>query len=88
VLAAITGGHTTQDLAFSLDNKRIFISVGSGSNVAEGMGKKDPEAVCAWEAEHGRGAAWDCGHVSRCALRSEYLRLCFNEGDAYRARRC
>jgi len=53
------GGHSTRDLAFSLDGKRMFISVGSGSNVAERMSKKDPAAVQAWEAEHGRGAAWD-----------------------------
>ncbi len=53
------GGHSTRDIAFSLDGKRLFISVGSGSNVAESMSKKDPAAVRQWEAEHGRGAAWD-----------------------------
>jgi glucose/arabinose dehydrogenase len=53
------GGHSTRDVAFSLDGKRMFISVGSGSNVAETMSKKDPEAVQAWEANHGLGAAWD-----------------------------
>jgi hypothetical protein len=52
------GGHSTRDVAFSPDGKRLFISVGSGSNVAEGMGKKTPEEIQAWEAEHGRGAAW------------------------------
>ncbi|SDS17542.1 hypothetical protein SAMN05444173_2110 [Opitutus sp. GAS368] len=58
-LAESTGGHTTRDLAFSADNKRLFISVGSGSNVAETIGKKTPKATRAWEAEHGLGAAWD-----------------------------
>jgi glucose/arabinose dehydrogenase len=53
------GGHSTRDVAFSLDGKRMFISVGSGSNVAESMSKKSPEDIRAWEAEHGRGAAWD-----------------------------
>jgi glucose/arabinose dehydrogenase len=53
------GGHSTRDIAFSLDGKRMFISVGSGSNVAEGMSKKSPADIQAWEAEHGRGAAWD-----------------------------
>jgi glucose/arabinose dehydrogenase len=53
------GGHSTRDVAFSQDDKRMFISVGSGSNVAETMSKKDPEAVHQWEAEHGLGAAWD-----------------------------
>ena len=27
------GGHWTRDIAFSLDGKRMFVSVGSGSNV-------------------------------------------------------
>ena len=54
-----TGGHSTRDVAFSKDDKRLFISVGSGSNVAEGMSKKNIEDIHLWEAEHGRGAAWD-----------------------------
>jgi hypothetical protein len=53
------GGHSTRDVAFSRDGKRMFISVGSGSNVAETMSKKTVEDAKAWEAEHGRGAAWD-----------------------------
>ena len=58
-LTSSTGGHSTRDVAFSPDGKRMFISVGSGSNVAENMSKKDSESVRRWEAEHGRGAAWD-----------------------------
>jgi hypothetical protein len=53
------GGHSTRDVAFSLDGKRMFISVGSGSNVAQTMSRKDPADIQAWEADHGRGAAWD-----------------------------
>jgi len=30
------GGHWTRDVVFSLDGKQMFVSVGSGSNVAEG----------------------------------------------------
>ena len=52
------GGHTTRDIAFSRDGKRMFISIGSGSNVAEGMPKKSPDEIRAWEAESGRGASW------------------------------
>jgi glucose/arabinose dehydrogenase len=52
------GGHTTRDVVFSLDGKRMFISVGSGSNVAEQMAKKTPDEIKAWEAEHGFGATW------------------------------
>jgi glucose/arabinose dehydrogenase/cytochrome c2 len=53
------GGHSTRDVAFSPDGRRMFISVGSGSNVAEGMSKKTPQEISDWEAQHGLGAAWD-----------------------------
>jgi hypothetical protein len=53
------GGHSTRDVTFSLDDKRMFISVGSGSNIADGMSKKNPDEVQQWEADHGFGAAWD-----------------------------
>lgn len=52
-------GHSTRDVAFSPDGKRLFVSVGSGSNVAETMSKKAPAEIKAWEAAHGLGAAWD-----------------------------
>ena len=58
-LTESAGGHTTRDVAFSKDDKRMFISVGSGSNVAEDMSKKNGDAIRLWEAEHGHGAAWD-----------------------------
>jgi len=57
-LAPTTGGHTTRDLVFSLDGRRMFVSVGSQSNVAEGIGRKSPDEVRAWESTHGLGAAW------------------------------
>ena len=57
-LVESSGGHTTRDVVFSKDGKRMLISVGSGSNVAEQMGRKTPEEIRAWEAENGLGAAW------------------------------
>ncbi|MBL9167289.1 MAG: PQQ-dependent sugar dehydrogenase [Verrucomicrobiales bacterium] len=57
-LSATTGGHTTRDVAFSQDGTRMFISVGSASNVGEQMGRKTAAEVAAWEAAHGLGAAW------------------------------
>jgi glucose/arabinose dehydrogenase/cytochrome c2 len=57
-LSDTTGGHSTRDVVFSKDGKRMFISVGSSSNVAEEMKKKTPEEIQAWEAENGFGAAW------------------------------
>src|SRR5262249_53544592 len=49
------GGHFTRDLVFSADGKRMFVSVGSASNVAEDMPKKNPDEVKAWEKDHGLG---------------------------------
>lgn len=66
-LAETTGGHTTRDVAFSLDGRRMFISVGSGSNVAEKMPAKSPEEVRVWEASHARGAAWG-SETNRAAI--------------------
>jgi glucose/arabinose dehydrogenase/cytochrome c2 len=53
------GGHFTRDIAFSPDGSQLFVSVGSGSNVAESMSKKTAQDIKAWESEHGLGAAWD-----------------------------
>lgn len=57
-LSPTGGGHFTRDIAFSLDGKRMFVSVGSQSNVAEDMPKKTPAEIKAWEAERGLGATW------------------------------
>lgn len=53
-----TNGHSTRDIAFSPDGKRLFISVGSGSNVAENLPDKTPDEIKAWEKETAFGAAW------------------------------
>jgi glucose/arabinose dehydrogenase len=52
------GGHSTRDVIFSKDGKRMFISVGSGSNIGEEMKKKTADEIKAWESEHGLGATW------------------------------
>jgi hypothetical protein len=52
-------GHSTRDIVFSPDGKLLYVSVGSGSNVAETMSKKSPADLKSWEAAHGVGAAWD-----------------------------
>jgi glucose/arabinose dehydrogenase len=57
-LSPVGGGHFTRDLAFSLDGKRMFVSVGSQSNVGENMPKKSAAEVKEWEAKYGLGAAW------------------------------
>lgn len=53
------GGHSTRDVVFSLDGKRMFIAVGSGSNVAQQISRKSVEDAQKWDAEHGKGATWD-----------------------------
>ena len=61
VVASLTahgGGHTTRDIAFSQDGRRMFVSVGSDSNVAEHMGRKPLPEAQAYDAAHGAGAAW------------------------------
>ncbi|MEO6001768.1 MAG: PQQ-dependent sugar dehydrogenase [Opitutus sp.] len=58
-LSETTGGHSTRDIAFSPDGKRMFVTIGSGSNVAEKIPKKTPAEITQWEAEHGLGAAWE-----------------------------
>jgi glucose/arabinose dehydrogenase len=57
-LAGTTGGHSTRDVVFSPDGKKMYVAVGSASNIAEDMPKKTPAEIKAWEAEHGLGAAW------------------------------
>ncbi len=39
------GGHWTRDLAFSPDGKTLFVSVGSGSNVDEGVPKPNQSQI-------------------------------------------
>jgi glucose/arabinose dehydrogenase len=50
-------GHSTRDIAFTQDNKRMLVSVGSASNDAEGMGKA-PGGLPTWTSQHPLGASW------------------------------
>jgi glucose/arabinose dehydrogenase len=52
------GYHATRDIAFSADGKRLFISVGSGSNTAETMDKANDANIKAAERARGLGAGW------------------------------
>jgi glucose/arabinose dehydrogenase len=50
-------GHSTRDLVFTKDGKRMLVSVGSGSNVAQGMGQP-PSGLEAWASAQPLGAVW------------------------------
>lgn len=54
-----TKRHWTRDLAVSRDGKRMFVSIGSASNLGvDGMPAMTPEKIREFEETHGRGAAW------------------------------
>lgn len=66
-IATLPGGagHFTRDIAFSNDGRRMFVSVGSASNVAEGLGQ--PEGgVASWQSQNPLGVPW--GYETRRAL--------------------
>jgi glucose/arabinose dehydrogenase len=50
-------GHSTRDIAFTPDNKRMLVSVGSASNDAEGM-ESPPGGLPSWIEKHPLGASW------------------------------
>ncbi len=57
------GGHWTRDLAFSPDGKTMFVSVGSGSNVAEGAPPPSPAEIAAGPPGASFGAERDRADV-------------------------
>jgi glucose/arabinose dehydrogenase len=52
------GGHWTRDVVVAPDGRHLFVSVGSLSNVADGLGPLSPTALASWETQQGQGAAW------------------------------
>ncbi|KAA3441868.1 sorbosone dehydrogenase [Mesorhizobium sp. SARCC-RB16n] len=50
--------HWTRDIAFSPDGKTLYLSVGSGSNIAEDMGKRPRGGLDAWVKSNPLGASW------------------------------
>jgi glucose/arabinose dehydrogenase/cytochrome c2 len=60
------GGHWTRDVAFSLDGKQMFVSVGSGSNVAEGdSDERDRADVLVFDPQ-GRGRQVFASGIRNC----------------------
>jgi glucose/arabinose dehydrogenase len=52
---------------FSADGKTMYLSVGSGSNIAEDMTKAPPGGLAAWAKSHPLGEAWG-GEEARAAV--------------------
>jgi glucose/arabinose dehydrogenase len=52
------GGHATRDIAFSPDGATMYVSVGSGSNDAEGMSRLSGGNLQSFIADHALGATW------------------------------
>ncbi len=52
------GGHRTRDIVFSPDGQTMYVSVGSASNVGEGMATPSAAELEAWRSSHPLGAAW------------------------------
>ncbi|WP_095083774.1 PQQ-dependent sugar dehydrogenase [Mesorhizobium sophorae] len=50
--------HWTRDIVFSPDGKTLYLSIGSGSNVAEGMAREPDGGLDAWTRSQPLGAAW------------------------------
>jgi glucose/arabinose dehydrogenase len=51
--------HWTRDIVFSPDGKTMYLSVGSGSNVALDMNKMPMGGLDEWNKTHPLGATWD-----------------------------
>jgi glucose/arabinose dehydrogenase len=52
------GSHRTRDVAFAPNGQTMYVSVGSGSNVGEGMEMLTGAALQDWQSAHPLGAAW------------------------------
>ena len=57
-LSDTSSGHSTRDIGFSKDGKRMFVSVGSGSNVGETLPKQTDAQIRQFESTHALGASW------------------------------
>jgi glucose/arabinose dehydrogenase len=52
------GVHWTRDILFSPDGQRMYVSIGSASNVGDGMRQASEQDIKRFIADHPLGAAW------------------------------
>jgi glucose/arabinose dehydrogenase len=53
-----TDRHWTRDIVFSPDGNRMFLAVGSGSNIAEQVTELPEDGIDSFAADHAMGAMW------------------------------
>lgn len=79
------GGHWTRDIAFSADGKRMFVSIGSRSNVSDDKGEADRARIFAFDPDgkNQKVYAWGIRNAVGIAVRpgSEELWMSTNERD-------
>jgi glucose/arabinose dehydrogenase len=66
-ISPTSSGHSNRDLAVSSDGQWMYLGVGSGSNLADGMSTKPVAEAQAWGKTHGLGASWD-GETGRAQV--------------------
>lgn len=59
-------GHSTRDIVFTRDDKRMLVSVGSAGNVGEALGEP-AGGISAWIKAHPLGAGWG-GETDRAGV--------------------
>lgn len=57
-LTEAKGSHSSRTLVFSADDKLMFVSIGSATNVANTMEAAPPMPLADWERQYAVGAAW------------------------------
>ncbi|MGV7210545.1 c-type cytochrome [Oxalobacteraceae bacterium A2-2] len=57
-LTEAKGAHSSRTLVFSSDDKLMFVSIGSATNVADTMTPAPPLPLPEWERKYAVGAAW------------------------------
>jgi glucose/arabinose dehydrogenase len=68
-LSVTASGHSTRDIVLSRDGTTFFVSVGSGSNVAQDLARLNAAQLAAHEMTYGVGAAWG-SELQRAAVLS------------------
>ncbi len=53
-----SGGHWTRDIAFSQDDSKLYVAVGSASNIGGEVKGLPPGGIAQWSDDHALGEMW------------------------------